>query len=302
MVNQQTTLPIGIDSSATCGVEIRQAQFSTFQIGLLAAFKKYGLWVNSSNSMNPTYQHCQESTFIIDQASFCGVGLYIQSNDGATGSCQTCYFKIKDMAGNFKNVCCGQLGDLNSSNNYFYIHALEKSVSTNIECYCQMNSFDIGYIDGTMIFKTGSHGNVARIMNDTGAYDNAIVIDEDGTNNWRCTPPTSGDMLPKTQTTGLTPVSGTTYQNTWGVPVVIYASALLTPSATAPYYLTVYLGPSAGTLNQVLQAVTPAGGSQHAYPVTLKVPAGWYYCFNMAGDGAGASGAWDGKVCVYEDK
>ena len=77
-----------------------------------------------------------------------------------------------------------------------------------------MNCFNIGFIDGTMIFKSGSHGNVARIMNDT-IYDNAIVIDEDGTNNWRCTPPTSGDMLPKTQSTGLTPVSGTTYHNVW---------------------------------------------------------------------------------------
>ena len=107
MVNQQTAAPIGIDSSASCGVEIRQAQFSTFNIGLIAAFKKYGVWVNSSNSINPTYQHCQESTINIDQASYCGVGLYIQSNNGATGSCQTCYFTIKDFVGNFKNICCG---------------------------------------------------------------------------------------------------------------------------------------------------------------------------------------------------
>jgi len=83
---------------------------------------------------------------------------------------------------------------------------------------------------------------------------------------------------------------------------VIYASALLTPSATEPYYLTVYLGPSAGALNQVLQAVTPAGGSQYAYPVALKVPVGWYYSFVFTGTGAGATGVWDGKVCVYEDK
>ena len=67
----------------------------------------------------------------------------------------------------------------------------------------------------------------------------------------KCTPPTSSDMLPKTQTTVLTPVSGTTYQNTWGVQAVLYASALLTPSATAPYYLTV-LGPFASSLNHVL--------------------------------------------------
>ena len=52
-------------------------------------------------------------------------------------------------------------------------------------------------MNGTMIFKTGSHGNIANIMNDTGMHDNAIVINEDGTNNWQCTPTTSGDMLPK---------------------------------------------------------------------------------------------------------
>ena len=92
---------------------------------------------------------------------------------------------------------CGQVGDLNSSNNYFFIHALEAMVTTNVECYYQMNCFDRTYMNGTMIFKTGSHGNIANIMNDTGMHDNAIVINEDGTNNWQCTPTTSGDMLPK---------------------------------------------------------------------------------------------------------
>ena len=297
MVNQQTALPTGIDSAASCGVEIRQAQFSTFSVGLIAAFKKYGVWMNNSNSINATYQHCQESTINIDQASFCGVGLYIQSNDGALGSCQTNYFYVKDMVGNYKNICCGQLGDLNSSNNYFFIHALEATVSTNV--------FDMTYMNGTLIFKSGSHGNVARIMNDVGSHDNAHVIDEDGTNNWRCTPPTSGDMLPKIGTSGLQPESAVPYQNTWGVPVIIYASALLTPSDTSPEYLTVYLGPSVASLTPILQAVAPSAGTQtataaqHAYPVTLKVPAGWYYQFFFSG---GGSAFWDGKVCVFEDK
>ena len=66
-------------------------------------------------------------------------------------------------------------------------------------------------------------------------------------------------MLPKTQSTGLTPISGIVYQNMWGVPVIMYASTLLIPSSTAPFYLTVYLGPSAGSLTQVLQAVVPEG-------------------------------------------
>ena len=58
--------------------------------------------------------------------------------------------------------------------------------------------------------------------------------------------PTHRMILPITQSTGLTPVSGTTYQNT--------------------YYFTAYLGPSAGSLQAVLQAATPAGGGQHGYP------------------------------------
>ena len=95
--------------------------------------------------------------------------------------------------------------------------------------------------------------------------------------------------------------SRTTYQNTGGVSVVLYASALLTPSSTAPYHLTIYLSPSASSLNQVLQAVTPVGGSQHAYPLTLKGPASWYYSFSFTGTSTGAAGSWDKKVCVYED-
>ena len=76
MTNQQTVLPTGIDTTASCGVEIRQALFSTFNIGLIAAFRKYGVWLNCSNSINPTYQHCQESTINIKQASFV-VSVYI---------------------------------------------------------------------------------------------------------------------------------------------------------------------------------------------------------------------------------
>ena len=89
--------------------------------------------------------------------------------------------------------------------------------------------------------------------------------------------------------------------NTYGVPIVLYATALLTPSSSAPYYFGAFLGPSAGSLQSVLQAVTPAGGGQHGYPVTLKVPA-WYYSFSFTGTGTGASGGRDGKVCVYHDK
>ena len=82
----------------------------------------------------------------------------------------------------------------------------------------------------------------------------------------------------------------------------MYASTLLTPPLTAPFYHTIYLRPSAGALNQVLQAVVPAGSNQAAYHIMLKVPEGWYYSFTFLGTGTGASGAWDGKVCVYEDK
>ena len=50
---------------ASCGVEIRQAQFSTFKIGYVIAFKKYGIWVNCSNSLSSTFQHVQHCTFNI---------------------------------------------------------------------------------------------------------------------------------------------------------------------------------------------------------------------------------------------
>ena len=47
MINQQTTLPIGINSSSSYSVEIRQAQFWSFNVGLIAAFKKYGVLLNN---------------------------------------------------------------------------------------------------------------------------------------------------------------------------------------------------------------------------------------------------------------
>ena len=171
---------------------------------------------------------------------------------------------------------------------------MEGAAYANIDVYGEMNSFDIGYFNGPLTFKTGARNNIARILNDVATSAN--VVDIDGTNQWTLTCPTSGTMLPITQSTGLTPVSGTTYQNTYGVPIVLYATALLTPSSSAAYYFAAYLGPSAGSLQAVLQAVTPAGGGQHGYPVTLKVPAGWYYSFSFTG--TGASGGWDGKVCV----
>ena len=76
-------------------------------------------------------------------------------------------------------------------------------------------------------------------------------------------------MLPITQSIGPTPVSGTTYQNTHGVP-------------------------TRGTMLPITQStgLTPVSGT--AYQNTHGV--------RTIGTGSGASGTWDGKVCVYHDK
>ena len=117
-------------------------------------------------------------------------------------------------------------------------------------------------------------------------------------NRWTLGSPSSG--LPVTQSTGLTPVNGTTYQNTFGVPIVMYGTAYLTSSSSAPYYFWVFLGPTSST-QQVLAAIQPQGGTSAGFPFTLNVPAGWYM-FEFSGSGSGASGTFDGKVTVYENK
>ena len=85
IIGTDTTTSIGttpslIDTTGCCGVKIRQAKFSTFKIGYVIAFRKYGVYVNCSNSL-----------------SYCSVGLMIQSNDAELGSAQICSFNIINM-------------------------------------------------------------------------------------------------------------------------------------------------------------------------------------------------------------
>ena len=123
--------------------------------------------------------------------------------------------------------------DINTNNNFFRINACEGAVHANIDVYAQMNSFDIGFFYGVLTFKPASKNNVACILNDVAT--GASVVDVDGTNQYSLTAPTSVYMLPVTQSSGLQPLSGTTYHNTYGVPIILYATALLTPSSAAPY-------------------------------------------------------------------
>ena len=64
MNNWGTMLSL-IDTTGSCGVEIRQAPFSTLKMSYVIAFRKYGVWVNCSNSLSSTYQHVQDCTFNI---------------------------------------------------------------------------------------------------------------------------------------------------------------------------------------------------------------------------------------------
>ena len=98
-INQWTAPPSLIDTTASCGVEIRQAQFSTFKIGYVIAFKKYGIWLNCSNSLSSTFQHVQDCTFNIAECGYCGVGLMIQSHDAELGAAQVNSFNIDHQYG-----------------------------------------------------------------------------------------------------------------------------------------------------------------------------------------------------------
>ena len=97
-------------------------------------------------------------------------------------------------------------------------------------------------------------------------------------------------------------MSGTTYQNKFGVPVVMYVTAYLTSSSSAPYYFWAFLGPTSSSTQQVLAAVQPTEGASSGFPFTLNVPTGWYYSFEFSGSRSGASGVFDGKVTMYENK
>ena len=55
-MNNWDSPPSSIDTAASCSVEVRQARFSVFEIGYVIGFKKYGIWLNCSASLNSTFQ------------------------------------------------------------------------------------------------------------------------------------------------------------------------------------------------------------------------------------------------------
>lgn len=186
--NGNGSIPTSINGSGSSAVEVRRVQFSRIRVRQAIAFTKYGIWLNSSNDQF-TGQHIQDNDFTIDEAAYCGAGVFAESVSAADGACQVNRIYIGNAFSNFRDVELGEAGDINTNHNIVTIDALDApgAGGSELRVFGSYNMITLGFVDtnGIVSFESGSVSNVIEIgrnaanvtYSDAGTANRALFAD-----------------------------------------------------------------------------------------------------------------------------
>lgn len=275
-LNGNTSLPTGVNTSGSVGIRVHAMQFSTLEVGTTIAFTYCGVFLDCQNT-GYSPQNVQDNNITLGQTAYSGIGLFLVSASG-TSSAGANKIIIQDIFSNFVNVQLDNSTTVASTSNTFEITACDAAApsGTAISVYAAYNSFQIGYLAGTLKMQSSSYCNTVKITNNVST---SVVVSNSGTNNLITTGPPNPSQLPATVTIS----SGTTMQNNYGVAIVLYFSALLTPTPSNGAYVNVAVGPTS-TPPTVLTGVANPTAAQE-YPFTLLIPPGFYWSVTQSTTG-----------------
>ena len=269
--NGNTALPTGVNSSGTVGIRVHNMQFSSLELGTVIAFTNCGIFLDCQDiSYSP--QNVQDNNITLGQIAYNGIGLNLVSQSG-TSSAGANRIAITNIFGNFINLQLDNSSTVASTSNTFRITAMDAAApnGTALSVYAAFNSFDIGYLDGAVVMQSNSFCNTVTVRNN---ISTGVVLDYGGQNNWITAGPTNPGVLPTT----VTITSGAVTRNSYGVPIVLYFSALISPNTSSGAYVNAAVGASAMP-STVLTAVANASSAPTPaeYPFTLLVAPGYYW-------------------------
>ncbi|CNL67889.1 Uncharacterised protein [Yersinia aleksiciae] len=244
---------------------ITSMNFSNFRVDHATGFndKIFDLRADGSLGYQQVIQH---NTFSLGQIVNSGIGIKLLSLDAATSSAQGNRFYIQNIYQNYKNIEIDNSTHDASNSNTFYINAMDNCRDVGIDLYGHLNTFYIGFAGapGTALRENSSYGNTITFGNSV-PTDLVINYGIDANNTIKCAHP--GDAyLPANQTI----VSGTAYENTYGIPVQAIGGIAFTTSGSVQ----VFYGKDPSSM-VVIQTISVTAGN--TIPFNLIVPPGWYF-------------------------
>jgi hypothetical protein len=283
--NGNASLPTGINAGGTVGVEVRNMQFSRLSVGNAIAFTYAGVFLNSTNNIY-TGQHIQDNSIRLGQIAYNGYGLLALSASAANGAVQVNDIGIENSFSNYTNL---QLDNAtysgNTNDNIFIIDSMDSPAPGGSAGYLygSYNKVTFGYLSGTLALSSTAYNNRIDILNPMSTGSGIAYSTISGNNNWVQTSTPSPNSLPTTKQI----TAGATYQNTYGVPILVAVSVQLQATSSSNEVGAAYIGQEANGMQTVnyAQAYASASPVSTVFPLCVVVPPGWYYSFGSSGSG-----------------
>lgn len=277
-----TASPTGVVSGAANGIEVRAMQFSRLRVDNIIAFQQYGFYGNSTND-HFSGQHVQDNDIVLGQVGYNGIGLFTSSIDNAAGAFQANDVKVQNSFANFVNMQLDTGGAKNcSSSNRFRFNAMDACATggAGIYNYSAWNDFDLTYLGASAIFQSTSAYNRLRCSNN---FSTGASFYDGGVGNEMVTGPTDSSILPAQ----VSAQPGVVQQNGYGVPIMVYVTATVTPSANGGTGFLGSVGSSSGSQTVVTEAQEAPQTNAVARQSTLcfLVPSMRWWSINKFGPG-----------------
>jgi hypothetical protein len=168
--------PSSVNTAGAVAVRINSAAFNRFEVGSILGFTYRAIWVDGTGAVYAP-QVGQHNTFVLGQILFNGQGIYINSTNAATSSCQVCRWDIQNIYGNFTDI---RIDNTASDSHTFWINAMDNSHASGygIQCFGNWNKFYIGYTAATIRFESGAQYNHVEVTNTIAT--GVVFVDVDG--------------------------------------------------------------------------------------------------------------------------
>jgi hypothetical protein len=276
-----TGQPSSINTSGTTGIQVNSMAFSRLHVGAIQSFTYRGMYLDGLGDVYSP-QVIQHNTIKLGQVVNNGIGLVMISLDAATSSVEANHFEIQNVYQSFTNIQVDDSTHIASTSNTFFIDSMDDNASSGLglDMYGLYNYVYIGYTACKIKMESSAEYNTVYIQNN---LSSGSTIAYGGTNNWVTTGPPGSGQLPAS---GVTITLGSIVQNTYGVPIVVYFSALITPTSSSSETVNACVGStsSPGTVLTAAAASMTSPDSKE-FPFTLFVPPGYYWSVNKSGSG-----------------
>lgn len=282
--NGLSALPTGVNDSGSCGLEVRNMQFSDLYVGEAIGFTKAGVYFNCTNT---TYsgQHVQDNTIRLGQIAYNGYGILCLSASASLGAFQVNQVTVQNAFSNWINC---QLDNAtynsNTNNNLFTFNSMDTTPSGGIGIYLygSYNQINMGYLAASIIPTATAFYNTVVVQNNLSSgpvFSYAFTLN----GNILRTGAAATSQLPA----AVAVTDNTAVQNTFGVPIIVCCTVGITATSGGAETVSASVGTSSTAPPVVNQAAVNQSSAPVStyFPFSLFVPPGYYWKFAKSGPG-----------------